>query len=215
MIIKGAIFDLDGTILNSMPVWETAGERYLLSKEIDPGYDIQKDLKTKSLYQAAVFMKEKYEITDSVEKIMDDINKVIEKSYFEDVLPKEGVRDFLEFLRENDVKMCIATATDRYMVEAALKRCKLDIFFEKIFTCSEVGKGKDEPDIFNFALEFLNTEKERTWIFEDAFYASQTAKNAGFKVCGVFDNSEFNIDKLKLTADVFVLNLSDAIEYFK
>lgn len=215
MDIKGAIFDLDGTILNSMPVWETAGKRYLDSIGIDPGYDIQKDLKTKSLYQAAVFMKEKFNISFTTEKIMSDINKIIEKSYFEDVLPKENVIDFLDFLKQNNVKMCIATATDRYMVETALNRCRLDKYFGKIFTCSEVGHGKDEPDIFNEALAFLETEKDKTWVFEDAFYATVTAQKAGFKVCGVFDKSEFNSEKFKQIANIYVENIKDAIKYFE
>ena len=122
-MLKGAIFDLDGTLFDSMFIWDTAGEVYLRSIGIEPREDLQKVLKPVSLLQSATYIRERYAIPLTVEEIMDGINRTVEDFYFHTVQPKEGVVAFLEQIKAQGVKMCIATAADRYHVEAVLKRC--------------------------------------------------------------------------------------------
>lgn len=100
--------------------------------------------------------------------------------------------------------MCIATATERYQIEAALKRCHLDSFFGEIFTCSAVGHGKDEPHIFEAALAWLGTGREDTLVFEDAYHAIQTAKKAGFRVAAVYDSHEPHQREIRELADHYI-----------
>ena len=154
-MLKGLIFDFDGTLFDSMFIWDTAGEVYLRSIEKEPETDLQKILKPMSLLQSAEHIREKYQIPLSIEEIMDGVNRTVEGFYFHTVEPKLGVIAFLEELYRRNIKMCIATATDRYQVEAALQRCKMRHFFSEIFTCTEVGSGKDRADIFRKAMEHL------------------------------------------------------------
>ena len=203
-MIQGVIFDFDGTLFDSMFIWDTAGEVYLRSIGKEPEADLQKFLKPMSLLQSAQYIREKYDIPLSVEEIMDGVNRTVEGFYFHSTQPKPGVIDFLEELHRRNIKMCIATATDRYQVEAALQRCKMRHFFSEIFTCTEVGSGKDTPDIFRKAMEHLQTDRSNTAVVEDAYHAAHTAKQDGFMVVGVYDSHESRQQELLQLADVFL-----------
>ena len=203
-MLKGLIFDFDGTLFDSMFIWDTAGEVYLRSIGREPEADLQKVLKPMSLLQSAEYIREKYQIPLSVEEIMDGVNRTVEGFYFHTVEPKHGVIDFLEELHRRNIKMCIVTATDRYQVEAALQRCKMRHFFSEIFTCTEIGSGKDRPDIFRKAMEHLQTDRSNTAVVEDAYHAAFTAKQDGFLVVGVYDSHESRQQELLQIADVFL-----------
>ena len=209
MKIKGAIFDLDGTLFDSMFIWETIGEDYLRSLGIEPREQFNEKFRDMSLYQAACYYKNEYGVSGTPEEIMDDVNKVIEHFYFDQVLPKKGVPEFLERLKLEGVKMCVATATDKHLVQAALQRSKLLNYFGEIFTCTSVGCGKDEPHIYNMSLEFLRTQKNETIIFEDALYAIKTAKNAGYIVCAVYDKYAREQETIKTLADYYLKDFTE------
>lgn len=195
MKIEGVIFDLDGTLLDSMYIWDTIGSDYLISCGITPEPNLNEKFKKMSIVQAAQYYKDVYMLADSIDDIIDGVNHMIEHLYTSEVKVKPGVKDLLYKMNENNIKMCVATATDRYMVEAALKSNGIDKYFSGIFTCTEVGFGKDSPEIFEKALETLRTPKSNTIIFEDALHAIETAKSAGFKVIGVYDDSSENESK--------------------
>lgn len=203
-MLKGAIFDFDGTLFDSMFIWDTAGEVYLHSMGIEPKENLQKVLKPMSLLQSAIYIREQYDIPLTVEEIMDGINRTVEDFYFHTVQPKEGVIMLLEQMKAQDFKMCIATATDRYQVAAALKRCGMDTFFSEIFTCTDVGYGKDEPTIFQKAMEHLGTTKADTIVIEDAYHAAKTAKADGFIIAVVYDSHEERQEELRTLSDVFL-----------
>lgn len=206
MKIKGVIFDLDGTLLDSMGIWEHIAEDYLLSLGITPKEDLSETFKDMSFEQSAKYYQDHYNVNKSVEDIMNDIHKMVEDYYFYDVSLKDGVKEFLDYLYKNNIKMCIGTATHRYLVEAALARLNVSNVFDFIITCYEVGQGKDQPIIYQKALELLNTPKEETFIFEDALYAIITAKKAGFHVVGVYDKYEKNQDEVKRISDKYIKN---------
>ena len=146
---------------------------------------------------------------------MDRINRTVEGFYFHTVEPKPGVIDFLEELHCRNIKMCIATATDRYQVEAALRRCKMRHFFSEIFTCTEVGSGKDRPDIFRKAMAHLQTDRRTTAVVEDAYHAVHTAKQDGFFVVGVYDSHESRQQELMRLADVFLSDYFDLANFWR
>lgn len=214
-MLKGAIFDFDGTLFDSMFIWDTAGEVYLRSIGIEPKEDLQTVLKPMSLIQSATYIREKYGVSLTVEEIMNGINHTVEEFYFHKVQPKEYVVAFLEQMKEQGVRMCIATATDRYQVEAALKRCGMDSFFSEIFTCTDVGHGKDEPVIFQKAMEYLGTTKENTVVFEDAYHAAKTAKTDGFIVVAVFDSHERKQAELHSISDCFIENFTHTEHFWE
>ena len=189
MRLKAAIFDLDGTLLDSMYYWRHMFEIFLDGFGKKPKADLKDKLKPLSLQESADVFRLEYGVPGSTEEVAEGINKVLEERYFHTIEAKPYVREFLELLRENGVKICAATATDRYLVEAALKRIGLYDYFARIYTCTEVGRGKEFPDIYLKAMEFMGERQEDTVVFEDAYYAIKTAKAAGFYVVAMADET--------------------------
>ncbi len=208
MKIRGAIFDVDGTLLDSMGIWDTIGEDYLRSVGREPRENLNQVFKNMSLHQAARYYQTEYGVALSIAQITDGVNAMLEQYYRLEAPLKKGAAQLVERLFGAGVKLCIATATDRDLVEAALCRLGICSYFGEIFTCSQVGRGKDEPDIFNKALSFLGTEREETLVFDDALYAIRTAKNAGFPVAAVCDAHEPEQGKIRDLADIYLEELS-------
>lgn len=139
---------------------------------------------------------------------MRGINQTIEGFYFHEVMPKPGVMGFLERIKKAEIPMCIATASERSHIEAALRRCGMDHYFDAVFTCGEVGHGKDEPVIFRKAVAYFDAEPSMTLVFEDALHAARTAKQDGFVVVGVFDPSEPAQDEFRKHCDFYLFDFS-------
>lgn len=202
--LQGAIFDFDGTLFDSMYLWDKIANDSLIALGIAPPSDYRSAVRNLSLKQSVIYTKERFDLTQSVDELANMINQMIEHYYFEEIKPKDGIPEFLQSLYDRNIKICIATATDRYLIENALKRCGLLHYFSETFTCSEVGFAKDNPKIFETALEFLGTKKEKTLVFEDSLYAIKTAKEAGFVTVAVSDKAEPNQDELKRLSDFYI-----------
>ena len=210
MIYKGIIFDLDGTILDSMPIWSKVGEKFLLSQGIVPPSTLKKILKKKSLRQAAEYFIKTFKIDYTPDEVIGEINHIIEDHYKYSILLKPHIRESLIHLKQNDVKMCIATASNKDLVEKALVRLGVLSYFEFILTCEEIGKGKDQPDIYIQATQRLGLEIEQVLIFEDSLHCIKAAKKAGFNVVGVYDKSNRDqIKKIKSISDYFIYSFQD------
>lgn len=205
MNITGAIFDMDGTLLDSMQMWDNVGQNYLRSIGLEPREGFREILRPLSLRQAAEYMIEDYGVDRTPEQIMEEIDHGIERRYFTDLPLKPGVKELLDRFRRRGVRMCVATATDRYLVEAGLRRVGILDYFEFILTCTEVGSGKDQPEIYEAALRRLGTDKDTTYVFEDALYAIETAKRASFPVVGIYDQSAAaSMERIRSLSDIFV-----------
>lgn len=200
--MKGAIFDLDGTLLDSMKYWGEVVPKYLESKGLKMDARTQQDVDSMTLMQTSSYLKKKYNLEDSEEKISIDTNLIIENDYKFNIPLKPYVRTFLDQMKKRNIKMCIATATDSHLVMYAIKRLRLEEYFEFIITTTEVGISKGESaKIFNDALLKLNTKKEKTYIFEDAPFAVKNAYLDHFKVVGIYDDyyKEFHENMKKRT----------------
>ena len=190
MHITGAIFDMDGTLLNSMDYWAIASSEYLRSKGIEPFSECDRHFLEDGMkvwYQTAVTKG----LDADFESAYAGIYAIMDKYYNTEVKLKAGAYDMLVRLKENGVKMCLATATDAASVEKILTRLGIFSFFDGVFTAGQVGKGKRFPLIYEKALEFLGTDKESTYVFEDAYYAINTCYNAGFKIVGIYDKNVY------------------------
>ena len=203
-MIKGAIFDFDGTLVDSMFIWDTFGEDYLKSFGIESKENLAEVFKTFTLEQAAEYYCNHYDIKLSVKEIAEGINNMVAEIYRTKVALKPGVCDFLERLKRSGVKMCVATVTDRPIVEDVLNRLNIYEYFSAIFTCAEVGFGKETPEIYRQALKYLGTEKRETVVFEDVLHAVKTAKNDGFTVAAVYDTYEPMQKELKEISDYYI-----------
>lgn len=209
MKISGAIFDMDGTLTDSMFVWKDIGRRYLISCGITPRETLLQDIKNKSMWQVADYFMNEYGMKKTHEEIYEGIDALVEPIYREEVLAKDGVLLLLERLKARGVKMCVASATDRPLAEMVLAKTGLIDYFSEIFTCNMVGAGKDNPLIYEKALEHLGTPKDETLVFEDALYTIKTAKNAGFTVVGVYDASaDRHTDEIKALVDFYITDYS-------
>lgn len=204
MKIKYAVFDFDGTLFDTMFIWDTIAEVYLRSLGKEPGPSLRNDVRSLSMFQAAHYLKKEYALSLSVEEIITGVNHMLKQFYQYEAQPKPGVIIFLQELKLAGISMCIATATDRSLVEAALNRCRMNTFFETIFTCSEIGHGKEEPAIYRKALEYFHADRSNTVIFEDALHAAKTAKTDGFTVAAVYDKSEPQQTELQKLCDYYL-----------
>ena len=213
MRLRCAIFDFDGTLFDSMFLWDSIGETYLHALGKEPKPNLREDVRALSLYQSACYLREEYDLPLSAEEIVDGINQTIEHFYRHDVLPKPGAAGFLEELGQAGVRMCIATASDRLHIEAALQRCGMAHWFEAIFTCAEIGHGKDEPLIFRKAMEHCGADRSNTIVLEDALHAIRTAKADGFAVAAIYDGSEKRQDEIRALGDCYLADFAHTEEF--
>ncbi len=213
MRLQSAIFDMDGTLLDSMHIWRELGPCMLWKQGIRPEPDLQERLKTMTLRQGAAYCKEAYHMPQTVEEIVGLIEGQIDHFYRCEVQAKPGVEKFLSLLKMEGVWMYVATATDRHLAEAALRHAGILSYFKGILTCQEVGRGKDDPEIYERAMRRLQSNKKDTVIFEDALHAVQTAKAAGFRVCGVYDPSaEADQAAIRALADEYITSFEEMFQ---
>lgn len=204
-IIKGAIFDADGTLFDSMGLWDQAGEIYLRQKGIRSREDIKEQLETMTMEESAEYFRSSYGINLECDEIINEFNTMIYDCYKKEIRIKPGVLQVLEDLKSRNIRMCIATSTDRPLIEAALKNNGIDGYFSGIITCTEAGSGKRNPRIYELAMGILGTKKEETLVLEDAYFAANTAKKSGFFLAVIRDlYSEKDREKLLKLADIYL-----------
>ena len=208
MNIKAAIFDMDGTLVDSLMLWDvlwsTFGERFLNNKSFTPSVEDDKKVRTLTLKDAMKLIHDNYDLGGSGEELLSEANRIMNDFYAEKVELKNGAREFLEYCKNNGVKMCIASATAPELIDVALKHCDIEKYFLKVFSCGDIGKGKDEPDIFLHAADFLNTESSETWVFEDSLTAIETAVKIGMPTVGVYDKFNYGQAKIKEIATEYI-----------
>jgi HAD superfamily hydrolase (TIGR01509 family) len=193
-----------------MPIWDKAGEMFLHTLGIEAETGLAKIMFCMSMTEGAVFLKERYRLNLDVDAIIAGINHTIEDFYAYQVQLKEGVERFLKEMKQAGIKMVVATSCDRQVFERALVRLNVMNCFDRIFTNTEIGVGKEKPDIYLTAAEHMGTLPKDTWVFEDALYAIQTAKYAGFRTVGVFDAYYLErLDEIKRTCDIYLEKLDN------
>lgn len=216
MKIKGVIFDVDGVLLNSMPVWMEAGERYLAKLGIQPRERLGEKLFAMTMAEGAGYIKAVYGLEQGILEIVEGINGVVKQFYFREAPLKEGGAELLAWLSEEGIPITAATSTDYEIIEGAFERLGISGRFRKIFTCTQVGAGKDKPLIYEKAAECMGTLPEETCVLEDALHALITAKSAGFYGIGVYDAASADKqDALEGCADLYGENLFEILEALK
>lgn len=204
--IKGAIFDMDGTLLDSMPVWHRLTQNYL--KQFNVHITDEDFAACEGFSQPEVadyFLARHPELPLTRETMLGGMDALITSRYESIAVPKDGVLDFLERMRRQGVKMAIATLTARRHAEKALLDRDMMQYFEFMLTIEDIGVSKREPDIYLAAAERLGLAPADCMVFEDAPYAGVTAHRAGFQLCGLAEPAYAAGEaELRSVSDVFI-----------
>ena len=185
--IEAVIFDLDGSLVDSMWMWRAIDIEYLGRFGIPLPEDLQSKIEGMCFNETAMYFKEHFPITDPIEKIKDDWNKMAWDKYANEVPLKPGIPEFLESCRSNGIKLGIATSNSRELVENIALVHGLKDHFACIMTGCEVGRGKPAPDIYLAVAERLGVEPSKCLVFEDIIPGIQAGVSAGMRVCAVED----------------------------
>lgn len=208
MYIKGAIFDLDGTLIDSLfywdRLWENLGEKYLYDKSFRPGFAMEKAIRTVTFVDASKMIFDKFGFGNNSEEIYSLMHTLNVEIYKHEVKLKPGVKELLAHLKACGIKMCIASASMPDLIRIILDRFELDEYLPKTISCSDVGKGKSYPDVFIAAEKYMGTSRDDTWVFEDSLVALQTASKVGFKTVGVYDRNNFDAVRVKEVSTEYI-----------
>ena len=200
-----AIFDMDGTIMDSMPAWKNLGKDYLIGKGIKAPENLSESLSAMSMTESANYFRKEFGIRDCVKQIISDVNELIEDKYRYEMPLKPYVKEYLSKLKRDGVIMCVVTATPLQLAEEALRRLEVLQYFSFVVSCDEVGVGKSEPDSYYLALRKMRADVSDAVVYEDADYAMKTAKDAGFYTIGVYDESVGKSkEEMKLLCDRYI-----------
>ncbi len=189
--IKAVIFDLDGTLVNSMWMWKAIDVEYLERKGIDVPTDIQafqEELEGMGFTETAMFFKKRFQIEDSLEEIKKTWVSMSEEKYCNEVPLKPGVKEFLEELEKRHIRIGISSSNSRKLIETVLKAHHIEKYFDCITTCCEVPNSKPAPDVYLKTAEGLQIAPEECLVFEDVPMGIMAGKNAGMQVCAVDDD---------------------------
>lgn len=208
-MIRGAIFDLDGVLLDSMGIWKDLGARYLRARGITPAPGLGDVLFAMSMEQGAAYLKAHYPLPEDEMEIRDRIAALLADYYSYEAPAKPGAAALLQFLSWQGIPIAAATSSPRNHVERALTRLGLRPYLKTILTTTEVGESKHAPTIYHRAAAVLGTVPAETLVFEDSLYALQTAKASGYRTVGVYDGQgEPDQAGLRQAAEVYLSELA-------
>jgi len=206
----GAVFDLDGTIADSLYVWKKVDIDFFGRRGLDIPKDYSKKIASMSFYEAAVFTKNEYGFKESVSRITEEWYSMALYEYSFNVKPKKFAKEYIDYIRKNGVRTALCTASPRELYEPFLKNNDMLSCFDAFVSGSEVKRGKEFPDIYLLAAKRLELSPCRCIVFEDILKAIKGARAAGMKIFGVFDEeSSEDTESIKAAADGFIYDFSE------
>jgi HAD superfamily hydrolase (TIGR01509 family) len=208
---KAAIFDLDGTLLDSLGVWDIVNERFLKSHNLPVPEDYSDAISTLSFLEAARYTKGCFGLKEAPEDIVRQWLELAADAYAREVMLKPGARDYLLKLKSLEVKLAVATASHRALFEPTLKRNGVFSLFDTICSADETSRSKEYPDIFLLAAKKLKVRPDDCIVFEDIAPAISSAKCCGMTAFGFFDKANISrLDSVVAASDGFLTSWHDA-----
>lgn len=203
--IKAVIFDLDGSLVDSMWLWRAIDIEYLGRFGIPLPEDLQSRIEGMSFEETAVYFKEHFPIPDPLETIKEDWNRMAWDKYMYEVPLKPGIPEFLDECRKRGILLGIATSNSRELVENVAAAHNLKNYFSCIMTGSDVKKGKPAPDIYLETAKTLGVSPKDCLVFEDIIPGIQAGKSAGMRVCAVEDAYSAHVrEQKRQLADYYI-----------
>lgn len=207
-----AIFDLDGTLIDSMSVWKNLSSNYLKELNIVPETNLEQKVRTMSFVNAADYVKNYYELPFEVNDIIKEWFSRVQNAYANTIQEKQCTLEYLNYLKNQNVKMCIATASTQELTQKAITRLGISEFMEFTITVEELGINKDKPDIFLYCADRLQVPVNKCSVFEDSLHAIESAKTGGFHTIGLKDKENLDIwEQIVSTAHVSVNHFGELI----
>lgn len=210
--MKGAIFDLDGTLLDSMGVWRQIDCEFLGKRGITVPDDYLKAITAKNFKDAADYTIERFDLKESAEAIMEEWFDMAIDAYTNQVELKPYVKEYMQKIREHDVKIAAATSSDARLFEPCLKRHGIYDWFEAFSVTAEVKRGKGFPDVYQNAAGKLGLADTDCVVYEDILKGVEGAKLGGFYVVGVEDiHSSYEKEEIRREADVYITSFGELL----
>ena len=207
---KAVIFDLDGTLMDSMWMWRDIDIEYLGRCGYTPPEGLEQVIEGMGFTETAQYFKERFQLPDSIGKIKEDWLKMAWDKYAHEVKPKPGAVDFLRAIRKKGLRVGIASSNSRDLILACLEGNQIADCFDCIVTSCDVAKGKPAPDVYLKAAELLGAEPETCLVFEDVPMGILSGKNAGMRVCAVEDAySGGQTEKIRELADGYIVSYDE------
>lgn len=201
----GVIFDMDGTLVDSMGMWYQIDVDFLGKRGLEIDEEYNREIKTKTLTECADYTIAKYHLDEKPEDIIQEWIDMAVEQYRHHIPMKEGAADFLRAMKERKVPFALATVSDMMMATAVLGRHEVLDLFDHLVDSSMVGRGKDAPDLYFEAAGRLGVNPARCLVFEDALQGLSTAKKAGFLTCLVHDDRAANeVSEMEPFADYYL-----------
>jgi len=208
---KAYIFDLDGTLLDSMGVWGQIDIDFLAKRGISLPPDYMEAIAPMTFYETAAYTINRFALPQSVEDLTREWNEMAAYAYGNTVQMKPNAKEYLIKLRERGAKLAVATSLSAELCAPVLRNNGIDNFFDVICRTDEAGHGKSRPDVFLLAAKKTGVSARDCLVFEDLFEAVKSAKNAGFSVCAVYDKTSENYwEQIKASADYAIADFCDA-----
>lgn len=213
--VKNIIFDVDGVLIDSMPIWANSANLYLSEKHgIDAPPEVDKNCVTMSLLEAGAYVKELYpQITLSPRQLADGVAEFIRERYCK-VPEKPGMAKTIEELAEEGYVMYLATASEEENVKGALRNLGVWECFQDIYTCTEIGYSKKYTEYYKEVAKRIGVPCRELVMVEDSLHSMLTAKRAGLTVVGVYEESSADKEEeIRKACDVYLEELEQLIEW--
>lgn len=209
---KGAVFDLDGTLVDSMNVWEKIDIDFLNKRNIEMPKDYVETINSMDFNKVAKYTIERFGLNEKEEDIIREWNQMAIYEYSYNINLKPYVKQYIRLLKENNIKIGLATASPRELYEPVLKNNEIYDLFDSFTTRNEVNTDKNKSDIYNLACKKLELLPNECIGFEDILCGIKSMKSIGMKAIGVYDKSALHeIEEIKLISDGFIYDFKELI----